>query len=327
MMLLRQTANRSFPSALFICHTLVLGALLLGAGCAAVPAPEDAKAATPIAAQDRFADVTIKTTEIVPGIYMLEGAGGNIGLSTGSDGAFIIDDQFAPLSARILTAIGAVTDAPLSFLLNTHWHGDHAGGNENFANAGAMIVAHDNVRKRLKEGRPEGNRPIPPAPAAALPVVTFSDTISFYWNDHDIHIIHPETAHTDGDAIVFFKDANVVHMGDVFFNGGYPFIDLASGGDLNGYIAAHNKVLAIIDDSIKIIPGHGPLASRDDLIRTRDMLVMVRERIQASIDAGLDEEAVLAAAPLKDLSAVWGQGFIKDAFMTRTAYRSLTREQ
>lgn len=308
-----------------LANTVVFAALL-SVGCAAHVTPTATATTTATAtatAQDRFANVTIKTTEVVPGIYMLEGAGGNIGLSTGDDGAFIIDDQFAPLSERIKTAISAVTDNELSFLLNTHWHGDHAGGNENFAAAGAMIVAHDNVRKRLKEGR-SGERAIAPAPEAALPVITFSDSISFYWNDHDIHIIHPDVAHTDGDAIVLFKDINVVHMGDVFFNGGYPFIDLASGGDLNGYIQAHTKVLSMIEDGTKIIPGHGALATKADLVRTRDMLIEVRSRIQTSIDAGMDEEAVVTAAPLKDLSETWGQGFIKDEFMTRTAFKSLS---
>lgn len=277
--------------------------------------------------QDRFATVEIKTTEVVPGIYMLEGAGGNIGLSTGEDGAFIIDDQFAPLSEKIQTAISAVYDGEISFLLNTHWHGDHAGGNENFARAGATIVAHDNVRKRLKEGR-DGERPIPPAPADALPVITFSETMTFHWNGQAIYIQHPDAigAHTDGDAIVHFKDANVVHMGDVFFNGGYPFIDLNSGGDLDGYIAAHEGVLAAIDDETKIIPGHGPLANKADLLATKDMLIEVRSRIQQAIADGLDEDAVVNADPLKDLSKKWGQGFIKGEFMTRTAYKSLTSE-
>lgn len=278
--------------------------------------------ATSISAQDRFANVEIKTTEVVPGLYMLEGAGGNIGLSTGEDGPFIIDDQFAPLSEKILAAINAVTDDAPAFLLNTHWHGDHAGGNENFAAVGAKIVAHDNVRKRLKEGR-AGQRPIAPAPQSALPVITFSEQLTFHWNGHEIFIFHPETAHTDGDAIVFFKDINVVHMGDVFFNGGYPFIDLNSGGDLSGYINAHNKVLKKITDDTKIIPGHGTLAGKADLVATRDMLVEVRSRIQAHIDNGETEDEVVAKAPLKDLSEKWGQSFINDEFMTRTAYKSL----
>ncbi len=278
------------------------------------------------AAQDNpFANVEIKTTEVVPGIYMMEGAGGNIGLSTGEDGPFIIDDQFAPLSEKILSAIGAVTDAAPTFLLNTHWHGDHAGGNENMAAAGAKIVAHNNVRKRLKEGR-KGERPTPPAPETALPVITFSEEITFHWNDHEILVFHTQNAHTDGDAIVYFKDIDVLHMGDVFFNGGYPFIDLSSGGDLDGYIAAHEAVLEKITENTKIIPGHGSLATTADLIATKDMLIEVREKIQAQIDKGKTEDQVVKKNPLKKLSKKWGNGFIKGDFMTRTAYQSLTAE-
>ena len=224
-------------------------------------------------AQRDFSGVEIETTEVADGIYMLVGAGGNIGLSTGEDGAFLIDDQFAPLSEKILAAIAEVTDDDVEFLINTHWHGDHTGGNEAFGEAGAHIVAHDNVRKRLKEGLTRSSgRTTPPAPDAALPVITFSKTISFHWNGQHIKVWHPDKAHTDGDAIIFFKDANVVHMGDVFFNGGYPFIDLESGGDVNGYIATHEAVLKKTDDDTKIIPGHGPLANKADLRRTVDML-------------------------------------------------------
>lgn len=277
-------------------------------------------------AQDRFANVKIKTTEVVPGIYMLEGAGGNIGLSTGDDGAFIIDDQFAPLSDKIMKAINEVSKNDLSFLLNTHWHGDHAGGNENFANKGATIVAHDNVRKRLKEGR-SGENAIDPAPKGALPVITFSDTISFHWNGHDISIFHPDPAHTDGDSIVKFDDVNVIHMGDVYFKGSYPFIDLSSGGDLDGFIKATAQALAITDANTKIIPGHGALAGQSDLQETYFMLLEVRTIIANEIAAGTTEEEILAKAPLKKISEKWGKGFIKDDFMTRTAYRSLTAKK
>lgn len=277
------------------------------------------------AAQRDFSDVEIKTTEVVEGIYMLEGAGGNIGLSVGEDGAFVIDDQFAPLAEKIIAAIEDVTDKPIEFVINTHWHGDHTGGNEAMSGAGAHIVAHDNVRKRLKEGltRASGNT-TPPAPDEALPVITFSHSMSFFWNGHDIKVWHPSNAHTDGDALIFFETANVAHMGDVFFNGGYPYIDLESGGDLDGYIATHEKTLARMDDDVKIIPGHGPLATKADLQNTVDMLKDVRQRVQALIDAGLDEDAAVAADPLSDLSGDWGTGFINGEFMVRTAHRSLT---
>lgn len=287
-----------------------------------------ALAAGPSFAQRDFSEVEIKTTDIGGGVYMLEGAGGNIGLSVGEDGAFVIDDQFAPLAEKIVSAIEAVSDQPVEFVVNTHWHGDHTGGNEAMSGLGAHIVAHDNVRQRLKEGltRASGNT-TPPAPEGALPVITFSHSMSFYWNGHDIRVWHPENAHTDGDAIIFFRDENIVHMGDVFFNGGFPYIDLESGGDMDGYIATHEKVLGKVDDETKIIPGHGPLATKADLQKTVDMLKDVRARVQALVDEGKSEDEAAAADPLADLSETWGQGFINSEFMTRTAYRSLTVER
>ena len=275
-------------------------------------------------AQRDFSSVEIKTTEVSDRLYMLEGAGGNIGVSVGDDGAFIIDDQFAPLSDKIKTAVKAVTDKDIAFVINTHFHGDHTGGNEAFGESGAHIVAHDNVRKRLKEGLTRaGGNVTPPAPEAALPVITFSKSISFYWNDRNIYIAHPQNAHTDGDAIIFFKDINVVHMGDVFFNGGFPFIDLEAGGDLDGYIETHEWVLKKIDDDTKIIPGHGALANKADLQKTVSMLKGVRSLVQAEIDKGLSEDAAVQADPLKKYADEWGQGFINAERMVRTAYRSL----
>lgn len=284
--------------------------------------------AAPATAQRNFDDIEIKTTEVTEGIYMLEGAGGNIGLSVGADGAFVIDDQFAPLADKIMAAIKAVTDDSVAFVVNTHFHGDHTGGNEAFGKAGAHIVAHDNVRKRLKEGtvRPSGNN-TPPAPEAALPVITFGKSLTFHWNGDEIHVWHPKNAHTDGDAFVYFKNSDVLHMGDVFFNGGFPFIDVSSGGDLSGTISAHTKVLEKITDETKIIPGHGPLATKSDLQATVDMLKQVKVLVQAQIDAGLDEDAAVAADPLKELNETWGKGFINAEFMVRTAHRSLSKAE
>ncbi len=281
-----------------------------------------------VAAQMDFSEVEIKTTKVADGVYMLEGAGGNIGLSTGADGAFVIDDQFAPLSDKITAAIAAVTDDKVEFLLNTHWHFDHTGGNEAFGKSGAHIVAHDNVRKRLKEGmeRDDGLPNSPPAPADALPVITFSKTISFHWNGQHIKVRHPEKAHTDGDAVIVFKDANVVHMGDIFFNGSYPFIDLPSGGDVDGYIAAQESVLAEIDNDTKIIPGHGPLADKADLQRAADMLKEARARVQALVDDGKDANAAVAADPLADLNEEWGKGFINGERFVRILHASLSAE-
>jgi glyoxylase-like metal-dependent hydrolase (beta-lactamase superfamily II) len=275
--------------------------------------------AGPAGAQQDLSQVEIKTTPVSDGVYMLEGAGGNIGVSVGEDGVFVIDDQFAPLSDKIMAAIRALTDKPVEFLLNTHHHGDHTGGNEPFGRAGAHIVAHDNARMRL--GAAEGGG----APNA-LPVITFSHSATFHWNGHEIHIWHPETAHTDGDAIVIFRDLNVLHMGDVLFAGAFPYIDVDGGGSLNGYIAALEAVNSQIDAQTKIIPGHGPLATKAELEASLSMLQDVRARIQALIDDGLDEEGVAAADPLADLNEKWGQGFINGERMARAAFRSLTAE-
>ena len=186
--------------------------------------------ATPLAAQRDFSGVEIRTIPVADGVYMLMGSGGNIGLSVGEDGPFVVDDQFAGLTEKILAAIAAVSDGSVRFVLNTHWHGDHTGGNENLGKAGAMIVAHENVRKRMNPDEfLEVMERSQQAPPDALPVVTFSDAVTFYWNGEEIRAFHVEHAHTDGDAIIHFVNANVIHMGDTFFNGIFPFIDFASG--------------------------------------------------------------------------------------------------
>lgn len=274
-------------------------------------------AATPALAQRDFSSVEITTTEVSNGIYMLEGAGGNIGLSVGENGAFVIDDQFAPLSEKIMAAIRSVTDKHVEFVLNTHHHGDHTGGNEAFGEAGAYIVAHDNVRKRLDDDEDVAD--------GALPVITFSESATFHRNGQEIHIFHPDNAHTDGDAIVFFRTANVVHMGDVFFARRYPYIDIGSGGGINGYIAALETAGALMDEETKVIPGHGPLSAKADIEATAAMLKDVRARVQALIDQGLDEDASAAADPLADLNEEWAWRFIDGERMTRAAYQSLSQ--
>lgn len=282
-----------------------------------------ALAASPAFAQRDFSAVEITVEEVVPGVHMLQGAGGNIGLSVGADGAFVIDDQFAPLAPKILAAIKAIDARPVEFVVNTHWHGDHTGGNEAFGAAGAHIVAHDNVRKRLKDGLKRKTSETPPAPEGALPVVTFNDEVSFYWNGRDIRVIHLNDAHTDGDAIIHFRDVNVIHTGDIYFNGGYPYIDLESGGTFDGLIAAQEKILTLCDDDTKIIPGHGALSSKAAMGPYVAMLKDVRARIAALIAKGLTEDQVVKADPLKDLNEAWGKGFINGEALTRTAYRSL----
>ncbi|MBY0423607.1 MAG: MBL fold metallo-hydrolase [Parvularculaceae bacterium] len=282
--------------------------------------------AFPAAAQQQdFSKVEIKTTKVAEGVFMLEGSGGNIGLSTGPDGPLVIDDQYAPLSDKILAAVKKQqADKPVAFIVNTHFHQDHAGGNEAMAKLGARIIAHDNVRKRMVEGvkRPGFFDSAATAPGS-WPVVTFPDRVTFFWNGDEITVWHPKPAHTDGDAIVEFKKANVVHMGDVFFNGTYPFIDVFSGGDIDGYIAGVETALSRMNDQTKIIPGHGPLATKADLAATLVMLKDVRARIAALVKRGLAEDEAVKADPLKDLNEKWGKGFANGEFVTRMVYKSL----
>ena len=278
-------------------------------------------AAAPAGAQQDMSNVEITATYIVDDIYMLQGRGGNIGVSVGEDGAFVIDDQFAPLTEKILAAIAAVTDQPVRWVLNTHWHGDHTGGNENLGQTGAMIDAHENVRRRMD---PQSYRDLMgrsnQAPPGALPVVTFSDEVNFHWNGQHINVFHAAHAHTDGDAVVIFQDANVVHMGDSFFNGRYPFVDMGSGGNVNGMIDAAERVLAFANSNTKIIPGHGDLAGPEELAAFRDMLVTVRDRISLLVNDRMGEDRVVAAKPTSDLDGTWGEN--PERFV-RAVYQSL----
>jgi cyclase len=269
--------------------------------------------ATGAFAQQDFSKVQIETIPVAKGLYMLVGSGGNIGLFVGQDGAFLIDDQYAPLTDKILEAISAVTDKPVRFLVNTHWHGDHTGGNETIGKGGTIIVAHDNVRKRLAKGQfiKVFNMDIPPAPPEALPVITFADSVTFHWNNETLEVLHPKPAHTDGDAVIYFINANVVHAGDLFFNGIYPFIDAGSGGSMEGVIAGADELLNRIDDNTKVIPGHGPLGNKTDLKAYRDMLVAVYERMTKLIKEGKNIDEIVAAKPTADYDAKWGGGFLK----------------
>ena len=271
-----------------------------------------------LAAQVNFDTVQVRILPVSKGVFMLQGSGGNIGLSIGDDAAFLVDDQFAPLTAKILAAIKTVTDKPVRFVVNTHWHGDHTGGNENLGNAGVIIVAHDNVRVRMSTEQfiAAFNSKTPPSPPKAMPLVTFSETVAFHLNGDDIHVVHVPPAHTDGDAIIHFTAANVLHLGDTFFNGMYPFIDVSTGGSLDGMIGAANAALRYANDSTKIIPGHGPLAARADLVAFRDMMVKVRDRVAPLVKQGKTREQVIAAKPTADLDAKWATGFLTpDVFL------------
>lgn len=283
----------------------------------------------PAQAQDDMADVQIKTTEVAEGVYMLEGRGGNIGVSVGEDGAFVIDDQFAPLTERILAAVAELSDQPVRFVVNTHWHGDHTGGNENMGEAGAIIVAHENVRARMstEQFNATFDRTTLPAPEGAWPVVTFTDQVTFHWNGDDIHVLHQEPAHTDGDAVIHFANANVVHMGDTYFNGFYPYIDVSSGGSLDGMIAVADRVLGLADDDTQIIPGHGPLSSKAELQAYRDMLNSVRDNVRTLIADGADRQALINAKPTADFDEQWGGGFMQPDVWVGILYDSVSGDE
>lgn len=269
--------------------------------------------------------VEIKTTRVADSVYMLQGQGGNIGLSVGPDGAVLIDDEFAPLSDRIKAAIAKVSKTPVRFLINTHWHGDHTGGNENFAKDSVVIVAQDHVRERMSAEQfiRAFSKKVPPSPLAALPIVTFNDTVTFHLNGDELHVFHVAHAHTDGDSIIHFRRHNVLHMGDTFFNQLYPFIDLSTGGSIDGMIAAVDRALPLAGAHTPIIPGHGPLGDRATLVKYRDMLKTVRDRIAAAVEAGKTLAQVQAERPSAEWDAVWGKGFIKPDKFAAEIYESL----
>jgi glyoxylase-like metal-dependent hydrolase (beta-lactamase superfamily II) len=227
----------------------------------------------------------------------------------------------------IQAAVKSLTDKPLRFVINTHWHGDHTGGNENLRKAGAIIVAHDNVRRRMSSEQflAAFNQRVPAAPAGALPVVTFSDSVTFHWNGEDLRIFHVQAAHTDGDAIVHFTRANVMHMGDVYFNGMYPFIDVSTGGTISGMVEAVDLVLQQVNAETKLIPGHGPLSGVTELRAYREMLSAVETRVRTLLEQGKSREAVIAARPTADYDAKWGGGFIKPDVWVGIVYDGLAQ--
>ena len=269
--------------------------------------------AAALVAQPDYSNVEIGSVEAAPGIYMLSGAGGNVGLSVGQDGAFLIDDELTPLSDKLQAAVAALTDKSIRFVVNTHWHFDHVGGNEALGKSGAIIVAHENVRQRMKTGQfvSAFNMEVPPANDIALPVLTFRDGISFHWNGDRIDLTHEAAAHTDGDAVVYFEQANVVFAGDIYWNGVYPLIDAESGGSMEGYINGVESILTRVDDNTKIVPGHGPLSNKQELKNFHKLLKTVYRRIKEYKDNGLSLEEVIAKNPTAEYDKTWGNGYIK----------------
>jgi glyoxylase-like metal-dependent hydrolase (beta-lactamase superfamily II) len=263
-----------------------------------------------------------KSTEVAPGIYVIEGAdgfgGGNIGLLAGEDHIAMVDDGLVPTAKILLTYVEELAGRPVDFIINTHVHGDHAGGNAWFASHDAVIFAHENIRERLeKDSEPAGGE-------GGLPVVTFEDGVTFHLNGIEARIHHVPSAHTDGDAFVVFTEDNLIQTGDVFFNGMFPFIDLDSGGSVDGFIEAQRRILEMADNETKIIPGHGAVASKADLETNLAMLIDCRAKVKALVDAGRSEEQILAENPLAQYHDQYNWEFITTELMTRTLYRGLT---
>ncbi|MGZ5956836.1 MAG: MBL fold metallo-hydrolase [Myxococcaceae bacterium] len=278
-------------------------------------------------AQDTdFSKVEVKVVPVAGGVSMLVGEGGNIGVTTGKDGTFLIDDQFAPLLPKIRAAVKTLGDGPIRFVVNTHFHGDHTGSNALLSESGAVIIAQDNVRKRLGIERVNSRTKerTPPSPPAAWPLVTYADGVTLYLNGDELEVTHVARAHTDGDSIIRFRKANVIHMGDVFFNGNYPFIDVDSGGSVDGVVAAVDKVLPTIDAGTKLIPGHGSLGTKADLQAYRDVVAGIRDRVKALIAQGKTLDQVIAAKPSAQWDEKWGKGYMGPDVFVSFVYRSLT---
>ncbi len=283
---------------------------------------------TGVFAQRDFSKIEIITEKVTENIYMLKGSGGNIGICIGEKGVLMIDSQFAPLSDKIKAAIKKLSDQPIHYLVNTHWHGDHTGGNKNFNNDQMLLVAHDNVYKRMSKDNlvKAFSRTVPAAPEIAQPEITFNDKMTLRFGGEAVMIFHVDNAHTDGDAIVYFANSNVLHMGDTYFNGRYPYIDLSSGGSVDGLLNAINTAIMIADENTKIIPGHGELSNKKELLKYREVVLTVRDRVKVAIKEGKSLEAIKAAKLNADYDEGWGSGFINGERIVDIMYTSLTTE-
>jgi glyoxylase-like metal-dependent hydrolase (beta-lactamase superfamily II) len=276
----------------------------------------------PVVAQQQPPPVPVRVEQLAPGVAVLFGRGGAIGLSHGADGNVLIDDQYAPMTENIVAAVRGIDPDPIRFVINTHWHGDHTGGNENLGRTGTVVVAHDNVRLRMTMEQMVRGERVPPSPAGALPVITFSENLTFHLNGDDMRAVHVEHAHTDGDVLIYWTRANVLHMGDTWFNGMLPFIDLDSGGSIDGAIAAAEAGLALANERTRIIPGHGPVGSRADLAAYRDMLRSIRDQVRAAVRA----RRTLAQIQALRLADRHGRpnAFISPESFIETVHRSLS---
>jgi glyoxylase-like metal-dependent hydrolase (beta-lactamase superfamily II) len=275
-------------------------------------------------AQGNFDEVVVKDYQLADHIYMLEGAGGNVGVLIRENGdAVMIDDQYAPMADKLKTKIKELGGKRIVTLVNTHWHGDHTGSNEIMGNDGVLIVAHENVRERMGNEQPRGDRVTPPSPDIALPVITFNDGINLYQYDEPIMVIHVHHAHTDGDALVWFPQSNVLHMGDVFFHKRFPYIDLDSGGSVDGVITATETALMLVDEATKIIPGHGPHATKQDLEDNLKFLKITREKMSRALAANQEVEKIDANDLVKGYEE-WAWGFIDAERLKSIFFSSMT---
>jgi glyoxylase-like metal-dependent hydrolase (beta-lactamase superfamily II) len=276
-------------------------------------------------AQQNFDQVQIQTDRLAEGIYMLTGSGGNIGVCVGDDGVLMIDSQYAGLTDKIRAAIAGISDKPIRFLINTHWHSDHTDGNENLAKGGAIIFAHENVRKRMSTNQSIFGNEVPASPKAALPVVTFDQRMTLHLNGYEVELFYIPYAHTDGDIVVYFTEPDVLHTGDLYFEGMYPFIDISSGGSIGGMIKAVDQVLDMIDSDTIIIPGHGPRSNKEKLTGYRKMLATIRERVAQYVKEGKTLEDIQAAKPTQEFDAAMGQGFLNGEQFVGIVYDSLKK--